>query len=146
MTIAIEKEHYAEILSESFADLDFMKRINPEQFIPCKGTLLIVVPPEIKKIGNIFLPDSAEEMQQRCLARIAAVPPVGFEIKENNDFSYNTESMFKPGMWILFRAGSADPVPFAGRDDLFLLSYTDDVDSNVLGIIQGDLDKFLDSE
>lgn len=136
-----EKTYFDKIMADTVDDL---KDIDPERFIPCKGTLLIVVPPKVEKIGSIYLPDSAGEMEQRCLAKIAAVPLgwyMGTGGKDPEDELVAIDNKFKPGMWILFRAGSADPVKFFNRTDLMLLSYTNDVDSNVLGIIKGDLER-----
>jgi hypothetical protein len=121
----------------------------PEDFHPCKGTVLIIVAPIIDKIGNIHLPDAAQQVPN--YGRVAAVPkrfeeggwhPPGqtkeeFQEELKKGVPSDPLCPVKPGDWVIFIPSSGTGIPFVGRKDLLLLSYTDDLTSEILGVFDG---------
>lgn len=103
-----------------------LEGFDPQTFVPNTGNLLVVLPPPVTKIGNIELPDNAH--YQVNYGRVAAVP------------TFDAECPYEQGDVVVFREGTATPIPFAGRKDLCLLAYCDGPESDVLGKIP---EKFL---
>lgn len=113
----MERTFYGKILDSLTSDVTDLE---PEDFRPVPGTILCVAPPPKRKIGSILLPDGAVESSD--LLRVAAVP---------ND----PECPVEPGDGVVFQKGCNVHVPFAGREDLILLSYCNDAASEIRGII-----------
>lgn len=95
-----------------------VERFQPEDFHPCLGTILVVVPPKIAQIGSVELPEAAQ--RTRGYVRVAAIP-------------HDLKCPVQPGDIAVCHAAAPTPVPFAGREDLALLNYCDDAGTEVLG-------------
>ena len=121
--MSLERTFFDRIIDSPFIDKDEdLGKIDPKDFIPMPGTILVVLPPEIKKIGNIHLPAGSAEAP--CYARVASVP-VG-----------ECDCCFRPGDWVVFRKGTPTPIGLHGRNDLALLQYTNEADSDIYGIVK----------
>lgn len=121
--MGLERTFFDRIMDSPFSDSkEDLGKIKPEDFIPMPGTILVVLPPEIKQIGNIHLPSGSAE--QPSYARVAATPE-------------DSSCPFKSGDWVIFRKGTPVPIGLQGRDDLALLQYTDEADSDIYGIVKG---------
>lgn len=129
----------AESLYESItpSEAKGVEGFKPEDFRPCKGTVLIIVAPVIDiTAGGVVLPDVAQETPN--YGRVAAVPLIPIEagmLSGTPDF--DPLCPVKPGEWIVFSPSSGNEIPFAGRKDLRLISYTDDLTSEILGVFDG---------
>lgn len=116
--IGAERTFYSEILEE---DVSGLEGFPPESFVPCSGTILIVLPPLKEKIGSIHVPD---KLQRRPgVGRVAAIP------------KDDPECPFLPGDMVLFVESAPLPVTLGNRKDLALLHYTEDLESDVLGVL-----------
>lgn len=98
----------------------------PESFRPSKGRILVVMPPELTHVGTVLLPERSQK--PRGFGKVAAVP-------ENDP-----KCPCQAGDWVLLRANCGLPVEFGGRDDLILVDYTDDVASNILGVLTSEME------
>lgn len=108
---------YEPILKEMDTGLE---GLSPEDFRPCKGTVLAVTPPPKKESkGGIILPDGSE--MQSKLARVVAVPD-------------DPLCPCKQGDAVIIRDVSTR-LAFDNRQDLAIFQYTDDASSEILGII-----------
>lgn len=122
MAKSLERTFFEKIMESPFINKDEdLGLVDPKDFIPMPGTLLVVLPPEIKKIGSIHLPAGTAEAPS--YARVASVPPGG-------------ECPFTPGDWVIFRKGTPVPIGLQGRSDLALLQYTNEADSDIYGIVK----------
>ena len=114
----------------------------PKSFRPSNGRILVVMPPELTHIGTVLLPERSQE--PRGFGRVAAVPGgkdhldavTGDVVPGERD----PKCPCQVGDWVLLRASCGLPVKFGGRKDLILVDYTDDVASNILGILTGGRD------
>lgn len=135
------RDFYSSILDEEMSGLE---RFDPKDFRPCVGTILVVLPPKITRIGSIELPDAFHRDQSA--GRVAAVPVEisGFEgdlLDPDVHDRVDPGCPVRTGDWVVFRAGAGSPVKFGGRDDLVLLNYVDGPESDILGFVRGvDLD------
>lgn len=114
---------YAPILDDR---LTFgLKYIEPESVRPCKGTIFVVLPDkQTKTEGGVILPGTMDIPSE--IARVASVP-----------VPCDEKCPVVVGDWVIFRAGVYELAPFGGRTDLAVLQYTDEVDTQVLGVIRG---------
>lgn len=111
-----ERTFFGPILDSQTADLE---GFNPDDFRPCRGTVLAVTPPPMTETRKgIILPDSAIGMP--TWAVVAAVP---------ND----SDCPVQTGDRVVFREGAGTPVSFQDRKDLLLLQYTEGADSEIMG-------------
>jgi co-chaperonin GroES (HSP10) len=133
------EEFYSEIAEETPQGLD---KFNLEDFRPCLGTILVVLPPEVKEsAGGLALPES--QYHRPNYGRVVAVPTRDIECGRDSDLPPGEKPAVasfivdgcpvKPGQWVIFRAHTGDPVEFSGRKDLVLLSYCSDAGSDILG-------------
>ena len=120
----VARDLYAPILD---ADMSGLEKFEAESFIPCIGTILVVLPPKIAMTkGGVYIPDDSQEDQS--VGKVVAVPPVNTE---------NLKCPVYPGDWIVFRKGAGTSVLFGERKDLILLQYYDGPESDILGYIRG---------
>jgi hypothetical protein len=111
------EDYYREITDGEAAGFE---SLDPEQFAPCKGTILVVLPPAIAKLGNIAIPDAMQE--RPSYGRVASIPD-------------DPNCPVERGQWVAFVQNCGRPIAFGGRQDLLLINYTDDVESEILGIL-----------
>ena len=112
-----ERSYYSEIADATSSGTEDFK---VEEFIPCKGTLLCVIPPAKEETkGGIFLNEDVRE--KPSVGRVAAVPP--------ND----PTCPVKVGDWVVTRYMEGQDVNFDGRKDLVILQYCDGPDSDIVG-------------
>lgn len=122
--MSLERTFFDRIIDSPFISKDEdLGLVDPKDFLPMPGTILVVLPPEIKKIGNIHLPSGSAEAPS--YARVASCPPY-------------EDCPFNPGDWVIFRKGTPVPIGLHGRTDLALLQYTNESDSDIYGIVRGD--------
>lgn len=118
--MTIEKTFYSEITDGCMAGSE---GIEPEDFIPMPGTILVVlIPPKTVTPGGIILPETAQ--QDQTVARVAAVPD-------------DAKCLVKPGDWVILRRESGVTVAFGQRNDLRLINYTEGPDSEICGKVDG---------
>lgn len=129
MPATVERTYYGEILGDEVGG--FVRRFQPEDFIPCRGTILIVMPPpETETSGGIKLPDRS--VQDQFFARVAAVP-------EGDAGTLEAEGCpFRPGDWVVFHRNAQKNVLFENRKDVAVLQYAADASSEILGFIPAD--------
>lgn len=127
------RTYYDAIISRIAGDLH---GIDPESFTPRPGFILVVVPPsEEQTKGGVVLPEQVQEA--RNIARVAAVPSEpSFYESAPKEYS---PCPFKPGDTVLFTPGAGLNVNFGDRKDLKLLEYTDDIRSEVIGVLDIEL-------
>lgn len=113
-----EQDYYSPILEDTVHGVE---KFAVGGFRPCAGTVLVVLAPEVAKVGNIQLPDRVQERPN--VGRVAAVP-----LDDPN-------CPVDPGDWVTFVPNSGRPIPLDGRKDLMLFSYTDDAGSEILGVL-----------
>lgn len=135
---------YGEILT---GDLAGLARFKPEDFHPCIGTILVVIPAKEEKIGSINLPDVAQ--REQGIARVAAVPRIPYlgrrgpeagvsepiTDEQREAFVSDLKCPVCPGDWVVFLPGAALPLTLGGRDDLAILRYEDGPESEITGFI-----------
>lgn len=127
----MERTFYDRILTDIASDVDC---VDPEDFRPCAGTVLAVLPPPRKKVGRVVLPDSAIEVPN--MARVAAVPD-------------DPVCPCRPGDAVIYRKDTQTHLPLGGRDDLIILGYCDDIASEIVGVIPAEIveeKKIFDTE
>ncbi len=118
--VGAEKSFYREITDEKMSGLE---KFRPEDFRPTTGNILIVLPPQLSVTeGGIVLP--SESRPDQSAGRVAAIP---------DDPSLH--GVIEVGDWVVFRAGAGEPVQFAGRTDLRLLTYVDGPASDIFGVV-----------
>ena len=100
--------------------LSNLENFQPEDFVPCPGSLLVVLPPPEDMAGSIILPEAAQTPSS-----------VGLVCAISND----PECPANPGDWVFFREGAAVHMTFGGRKDLALLNYCEGAASDILGLI-----------
>jgi co-chaperonin GroES (HSP10) len=116
---------YSEITEEQACGLE---KFPVEDFQPCKGHVLVILPPEIiESDKGIVLPDTMHKRPN--YGRVATVPLIERDELDTQDPSCPC----KPGQWVIFQPGTGQLLPFAGRKDLLLLDYTDDM-AEILGV------------
>lgn len=99
-----------------------IRGFKPEHFIPHPNTVLVrVPPPESQTTGGIHIPDLAQE--EKRIGVVLAVHPS----QRGNGFPY------QPSDVVFFRSYGGEKLPFEGHDDLFVLQYRQDADSDILG-------------
>lgn len=123
-----------------------MEEFDPSDFNPCKGTILVVLPPKIAEKQGIVIPDNQQERPN--YGRVAAVPTFRTKVPHSRPFvgkegeeveeechrlGYDPVCPVFPGQWVVFRPHSESQVPFLQREDLVLLTYADDCSSHLLG-------------
>jgi hypothetical protein len=109
---------YAPITDASPADLE---NFSPEDFNPCLGSILVVIPPPKDMEGSIHLPQIAQ--QPASVGRVVAVPP-------------DAECPVSPGDWAFFRVGAGVNMSFEKREDLVLLQYCEGPASEIIGYVR----------
>ena len=91
-----------------------------EGFVPCNGTILVVIPPAKKETkGGII--KTERSLERPSIGRVAAVPP--------ND----PKCPVKVGDWVVTRYMEGHMINFDDRNDLILLHYCDGPDSDIVG-------------
>src|SRR3990172_11739267 len=116
-----------------------IKDFRPEHFVPHPGTILVrVPPPDDKTKGGLVIPDMAKEEK-----RIGVVLAVHSSQKRTwhkgtgqpgqPDELEAPEMPYQPGDVVLFRSFGGEKMPFEGHDDMYLLQYRTDADSDILG-------------
>jgi len=113
----VERMLYSPILEK---DIPGVEDFEPESFVPMNGTVLVILPPRIEKVGRIDLPERSFEA--RGVARVVAVPE-------------DEGCPVKPGNWVVFVPDSPVPIKLGDRSDLALLHYTRDMDSDIRGVL-----------
>ena len=110
--------YYREITDTTMSGLENFRVVD---FIPCPGTILIVLPPVSDTTeGGII--KGASMLKDSSVGRVAAVP--------QDDPTCPVEL----GDWVVSRFMEGHEVAFDGRTDLRLLHYCDGPDSDVVGI------------
>jgi len=119
MSANIEEALYSPVIDSLPANL---KNFEPEDFHPCSGSVLVVIPPPEDRVGSIHLPEIAQTPSQA--AKVAAVPE-------------DDKCPVRPGDWVFFRHSAAVTLELGGRKDLGLLNYSDGPSSEIIGFIRG---------
>lgn len=97
----------------------------PEDFICCKGTVLVVVPPPKKMTeGGLHLPERS--LESPSVGRVAAVP------------KDDPLCPVKPGDWIVTRHLEGQPVSFGKRGDLRIVQFSNDHQTEILGYFEAE--------
>lgn len=116
---SMEQQLYGPILSLKTSGLE---KFDEKTFVPCKGNILVVVPPPMTRTdGGIHLPDTAQRDQS--IGRVASIPS-------------DPHCPVEVGDWVIFRSGAFTPVRFGERTDLYLLQYCDGPESDILGFVE----------
>ena len=124
-TVEAARDFYSPVLD---AEMSGLEKFSPQDFNPCAGTILVVLPPKVMKIGSIHL----VEARDQSAGTVAAVPEDDWDGESGSD-----RCPVRPGDWVIFRVGAGSPVMFGGRKDLILLNYVDGPESDILGFIRG---------
>lgn len=108
--------------SEIVGGEDFL----PEDFICCKGTILVVIPPP-KPVteGGIVIPEGS--LESPSVGRVASIP------------QDDPLCPVKPGDWIVTRHMEGQPVTFSRRTDLRIIQFSADHQSEILGFFPAEM-------
>lgn len=116
-----ERTYYARVLDDTITGVE---NFGVDDFIPCHGTILVVMPPQATKTkGGIDLPESAR--QDHYFARVACVPidPI------------DPDCPVEPGDWVFFRIGCQKSLKLSDRTDVAVIQYCQGPESDILGYI-----------
>lgn len=95
----------------------------PEDFTPCKGTVLVLTPPpkEVSEGGVVLVNPLASSV-----GRVVSVP------------KDDPICPVQPGDWIVTRYKDGQPADFGGDRSFCFIQYSDDHNSEILGFFPGD--------
>lgn len=119
VAVRSESVYYSPIVD---SEMKGLAQFTEEQFRPLKGTILVVLAPEITRVGSIDLPSASQERPN--YARVAAIPP------DDSDCPVDI------GDIVVFREHAAVPIGFGEREDLALMNYCEGMESDIMGVIQ----------
>jgi co-chaperonin GroES (HSP10) len=121
----MEQTLYAPLLE---GEVSGVEHFDPEDFQPCVGTVLVILPPPVKMTeGGIHLPD--DSFSERSVAKVVAVPS-----RDGCD----KNCPCNPGDFVVFREKTNIHLPFQKRKDLAVLNYCEGMESDILGVIPAD--------
>ncbi len=114
-----ERTYYDRVLDDTITGIE---NFGVEDFIPCNGTILVVMPPQSEKTKKgIILPEASR--QDHYFARVACVP------------SDDPDCPVKPGDWVFFRIGCQKSLMLSDRTDVAVIQYCKGPESDILGFI-----------
>lgn len=113
-----ERTFYDAVLNDTITGIEAFE---VEDFVPCNGTILVVMPPPATETkGGVILPEASR--QDHYFARVACVPK-------------DTECPVKPGDWVFFRIGCQKSLRLSDRTDVAVIQYCSGPESDIMGFI-----------
>ena len=117
-----ERAFYDAVLDDAITGIEDFE---VKDFIPCDGTILVVMPPQAKETkGGVILPESSR--QDHYFARVACVPK-------------GVECPVKPGDWVFFRIGCQKSLRLSDRTDVAVIQYCSGPESDIMGFIPAEI-------